>query len=101
MNLEPVDLSEKAIVEVKNIMQTKGIPEDYGLRIGIKGGGCGAMGFMLGFDKQNDEDIAYSKSDIPIYVDKKQVMYLLGVEVDFYDESDERGFVFNKPETIL
>lgn len=98
MNLEPVDLSEKAIVEVKNIMQTKGIPEDYGLRIGIKGGGCGAMGFMLGFDKQNEEDIAYSKNDIPIYVDKKQVMYLLGVEVDFYDESDERGFVFNKPE---
>jgi iron-sulfur cluster assembly protein len=97
MNLEPVDLSDKAIEEVKNIMQTKGIPEDYGLRIGIKGGGCGAIGFMLGFDKQNNEDIAYSKSDIPIYVDKKQVMYLLGVEVDFYDESDERGFVFNKP----
>jgi len=98
MNLEPVELSERAIAEVKNIMQNKGIPEDYGLRIGIKGGGCGAMGFMLGFDMQNDEDIAYSKSDIPIYVNKKQVMYLLGVEVDFYDESDERGFVFNKPE---
>ena len=66
MNLEPVDLSEKAIVEVKNIMQTKGIPEDYGLRIGIKGGGCGAIGFILGFDRQNDEDIAYLKRDIPI-----------------------------------
>lgn len=98
MNLEPVELSDKAVEEVKSIMQTKGIPEDYGLRIGIKGGGCGAMGFMLGFDQKKEEDIVYSKSDIPIYVDKKHIMYLLGVEVDFYDESDERGFVFNKPE---
>ena len=41
MNLEPVKLSDKALEEVKNILQTKGIPSDYGLRIGIKGGGCG------------------------------------------------------------
>jgi iron-sulfur cluster assembly protein len=98
MNLEPVQLSDKALEEVKNILQTKGIPSDYGLRIGIKGGGCGSMGFILGFDKRSEFDITYSKSDIPIYIDKKQVMYLLGLEVDFYEGSDERGFVFNKPE---
>ena len=97
MNIEPVTLSEKATEEVINIMQNKGIPADYGLRIGIKGGGCGAMGFMLGFDKKKDEDIGYTKNDIPIYVDKRHVMYLIGVEVDFYEGSDERGFVFNKP----
>ncbi|MEQ9287297.1 MAG: iron-sulfur cluster assembly accessory protein [Cyclobacteriaceae bacterium] len=97
MNIEPVGLSEKATEEVKNIMLNKGIPEGYGLRVGIKGGGCGAMGFMVGFDKQKEEDIAYVKDDIPIYIDKRHVMYLVGVELDFYDEADERGFVFNKP----
>ncbi|MFY0653694.1 MAG: iron-sulfur cluster assembly accessory protein [Cyclobacteriaceae bacterium] len=98
MNLEPVSLTEKAIGEVKNIMLNKGIPQDYGLRIGIKGGGCGAMGYMIGFDKLNDEDLSYSNSNIPILVDKRHVMYLLGLEVDFYEGNDERGFVFNKPE---
>lgn len=97
MNIEPVTLSEKATEEVINIMQNKGIPADYGLRIGIKGGGCGSMGFMLGFDKKKEDDIDYSKNNIPIYVDKRHVMYLIGVEVDFYEGSDERGFVFNKP----
>ena len=96
MNLEPVSLSEKAIEEVKKIMATKGIPDDYGLRIGIKGGGCGAMGFMLGFDKKKDGDLDYTRNNIPIYVEKKHLMYLIGVEVDFHEGSDERGFVFNK-----
>ncbi len=97
MNIEPVSLSEKAVAEVKNIMSNKGIPADYALRVGIKGGGCGAMGFMLGFDKKKEEDVSYTKEGIPVLVDKRHVMYLMGVEVDFYEGSDERGFVFNKP----
>lgn len=96
MSLEPVELTEKAVVEVKNIMEHKGIPEGYGLRIGIKGGGCGALGYMLGFDKKKEGDIEYEREGIPIYSEKKQVMYLMGLKLDFYEGADERGFTFSK-----
>lgn len=93
--IEPVKLSDKAIVEVKHIMANKNIPEGYGLRIGVKGGmGCSGMGFMLGFDKPKEGDITYHVADIPIHVEKKQTMYLVGLEVDFYEGSDKRGFTF-------
>ncbi|MBU2914533.1 HesB/IscA family protein [Reichenbachiella agariperforans] len=97
MDIEPVNITAKAVIEVKNIMDNKGIPKDYALRIGIKGGGCGAMGYVIGFDKANDADISYSQENIPIVIDKKHVMYLIGLEVDFIEESDARGFSFNKP----
>ncbi|WP_422361891.1 HesB/IscA family protein [Reichenbachiella sp.] len=99
MSLEPVTITPKAVEEVKNIMSNKGIPEGYALRIGIKGGGCGAMGYMLGFDQLKDSDISYSHHEVPIVIEKKHVMYLMGLEVDFIEDSEERGFCFNKEES--
>ena len=96
----PVKISEKALVEVKQIMETKNIPEDYGLRIGIKGAGCSGVGFLLGFDKKKDTDIEYMLSDINVYIEKKHLMYLIGLEVDFYEGSDARGFTFINPGTV-
>lgn len=98
MQLEPVTITPKALEEVKNIMDNKGIPAEYSLRIGIKGGGCGAMGYIIGFDKMETADITYRANDVPVIIDKKHVMYLMGLEVDFQEDAETRGFVFNKPE---
>lgn len=98
MTLEPVELTERALEEVKDIMKNKGIPEGYGLRLGIKGGGCGALGYMLGFDQKKEGDIEYSRGSVNIYSDKRQVMYLMGLQLDFYEGSDAKGFTFIKPE---
>ncbi|HRI79540.1 MAG TPA: iron-sulfur cluster biosynthesis family protein [Cyclobacteriaceae bacterium] len=94
-NVQPVTISQKAIAEVRKIMQTKNIPADYGLRIGIRGGhGCGGAQLIIGFDKKKDTDLAYEVDSIPVYVDKKHTMYVIGKEVDFYEGADAKGFVF-------
>lgn len=93
--LQPVKLSLRAAQEVKKIMQTKNIPEGYGLRIGVRGGhGCGGAQLIIGFDKQKDSDLVYNVNDIPIYVDKKHTMYVIGKEVDWVENETERGFTF-------
>ena len=96
-NIHPVTLSARAAEEVLKIMQHKNIPADYGLRVGIKGGGCGGVSLMIGFDKRKPTDLAYTIGNIQIYVDKKHTMYLMGKEVDFYEGSDARGFMFVDP----
>lgn len=97
--ITPVTLSDKAIEEVKTIMATKNIPEGYSLRIGIKGsGGCSGFNYLLGFDKKKENDLEYQQDEVNIIVEKKHTMYLLGLEVDFYEGSDARGFTFVKPE---
>ena len=97
-SFKPVKISEKALSEVKNIMANKGIPQEYGLRIGIKGAGCAGISYMVGFDKKGATDISFKQDGIDVFVEKKHVMYLIGVELDFYDGDDARGFKFNSPE---
>jgi iron-sulfur cluster assembly protein len=93
-NIHPVSISSRACEEILQIKKTKGIPADYGLRVGIKGGGCGGMSLMIGFDKKKETDLSYEVAGITVYVDKKHAMYLIVKQVDFVDEADARGFTF-------
>lgn len=93
----PVEITEKARKEIRHIMQNKNIPEGYGLRVGVKGGGCG-VSFVLGFDKEKENDQKYLVEDIPVFIQKRELMFLIGKEVDFYEGADARGFVFTSPE---
>lgn len=90
-SVRPVSISERAVEEIRKIMRTKNIPPEYGLRVGVKGGGCG-VSFMIGFDKLKDSDHAYTVEDIPVYVDKKHTLYIIGKEVDFYEGDEGQGF---------
>lgn len=96
--LKPVGLTARAAEEVRKIMQTKNIPAEYGLRVGIRGGGCGGAALIIGFDKEKPSDLTYTLEGINLLVDKKHTMYLIGKEVDFYEGADARGFMFTDPE---
>lgn len=96
-SLEPVRISPEAAREVEKIMEGKDIPEGYGLRIGVRGGkGCFGVSYYLGFDKKKEGDLEYKVDTFPVYVAKAETMYLLGVELDFYEGADARGFTFKK-----
>jgi iron-sulfur cluster assembly protein len=94
----PIGLTSRALVEVKNIIQEKNVPADYGLRIGVQGGGCSGMSYLLGFDKAKDQDEIYDLDGVKLIMDKKHAMYVLGMEVDFQDGLNARGFTFNNPQ---
>ncbi|MEQ8361140.1 MAG: iron-sulfur cluster assembly accessory protein [Cytophagales bacterium] len=89
-----IDISPKALGEIKNIMQNKNIPEGYGLRIGVNGAGCAGVRQFLGFDKMKEKDDKFIINEIEVYIDKKDAMYLIGLVLDFQDDVEARGFVF-------
>lgn len=89
----PIDISDRALEEVKNILENKGIPKNYGLRIATKGMGCG-VGFKLGFDTKKETDEEYHIDGIQVFIQKKEMLFLAGKKIEFYDESDGRGFLF-------
>lgn len=91
--VQPVSISPRAAEEIRKIMQTKGIPADYGLRVGVKGGGCG-VSLLIGFDHMKSSDMSYTIEGIPVYIDKKHTMYIIGKEVDFIESEEGRGFTF-------
>ena len=93
----PVILSAQAAQEVQKIMTTKDIPEGYGLRIGVRGGGCSGMSYVLGFDKMREHDVQFDVEGIPVYIDKRHGLYLMGTTIDYHDGLNARGFTFNNP----
>ncbi len=95
----PFNLSKAAEAEVKNIFKTKNIPENYGLRIGVKGGGCSGISYLFGFDTKHDTDEEFEIEGIPVYVEKKHFMYVTGLNIDFEDGPHARGFIFENPDT--
>ncbi len=94
----PIIISDKAVEEIKSTLASKNIPVDYGLRVGVKGGGCAGVSYVLGFDKKNTNDVEYLIEEIPVYIAKKDTVFLIGMEVDFYEGNDARGFIFVNPD---
>lgn len=93
-----IEITEKAINQVKKIKEENSIPEDYALRVGVKGGGCSGLTYQLGFDGElKNGDTVIEKDGLKIYVDGKSLFYLAGTILDFSDGLNGRGFVFNNP----
>ena len=93
----PVRLTDRAAAEVARIQANKQIPADYGLRVGVKGGGCSGMSYVLGFDKRREHDLVFEEKGVAVYMDRRHGLYLLGTTVDYHDGLDARGFVFENP----
>ncbi|MDP1677395.1 MAG: iron-sulfur cluster insertion protein ErpA [Bacteroidota bacterium] len=96
---EDIILTERAIAEVHAIKEKNNIPENHNLRLGVKGGGCSGLSYVLAFDDQvKEKDMILEKNGVKITVDQKSMFYLSGTTLDFTDGLNGRGFVFNNPQ---
>ncbi len=93
----PVSLTERAARQVKRIIEEEKIPPGQFLRIAVKGGGCSGLSYSLGFDERSGDDEFYTTQNVEVIVDKRHILYLSGISIDFHDGLDARGFVFNNP----
>ena len=93
----PVILSTRASEEVRKIMGSKSIPDGFGLRVGVRGGGCSGMSYILGFDKMRDQDLEFKIDEIVLFIDKRHGLYLFGTTIDYQDGLNARGFTFENP----
>lgn len=91
-----VSFTEGALKELK-ILQEQ--PETAGmfLRVGVKGGGCSGLSYVLGFDQKEDDDVESEIQGIPVIMKKAHSIYLVGMQIDFAAGLNARGFVFNNP----
>lgn len=95
---EDIILTEKAAEQVRKIRVENSIPESHGLRVGVKGGGCSGLSYVLGFDEEpKPNDKILELHGIKIFVDQKSLFFLSGTELDFQDGLNGKGFVFTNP----
>jgi iron-sulfur cluster assembly protein len=93
-----ITITDKAVKEIKKIMDENKIANEFGLRIGVKGGGCSGLTYTLGFDPEIREgDMIVEQDGVKLLVDGKSLFYLSGTQLDFSDGLNGKGFIFNNP----
>ncbi len=93
----PISLTPGALEQLALIRREENIPAEYGLRVGVKGGGCSGFSYILGFDLPQEGDDIFEVGGIKVLMNKAHAIYLLGMEIDFVNGLDNRGFKFNNP----
>lgn len=93
----PITFTEGARTELLKLINTLSISEEQGLRIGVKGGGCSGLSYLLAFDSKEDGDTEYMADGIKILMNKAHLMYLVGMQVDWEDGLNNKGFTFSNP----
>jgi len=93
-----VELTDKAAVEITNIKEENNIPAEHLLRVGVKGGGCSGLSYVLAFEEsQREGDLIIEDKGVKLLVDERSLMYLRGTVLDYTDGLNGSGFVFNNP----
>lgn len=92
-----VQVTDKALEEIRRLKATEENPDAQGLRLGVKGGGCSGMSYKLSFDKRQDNDYVIDLPGIQMFIDPKSAIYLKGITLDYQDGLEGKGFVFINP----
>jgi iron-sulfur cluster assembly protein len=93
----PVKFSANAIKEINRLLAEDSFDTSQKLRIGVKGGGCSGLTYILGFDAQLPEDEIYESEGLTFLMNPSHQLYLFGMEIDWHDGLNSRGFTFANP----
>ena len=95
--LSPVKFTDSAVEEVRRLMNDPSFSPTKKLRVGVKGGGCTGLSYVLEFDEQKPGDQEYDYNGLSFIMDKSHELYLYGMEVNWEGGLNSRGFTFNNP----
>jgi iron-sulfur cluster assembly protein len=97
INKAPVSLTPSAVKEIRRLMSEAGFDDQKYLRIGVKGGGCSGMSYLLGFEDKTDKDSVYEIDGIPCIINGAHAIYLTNMQIDWEGGLNSRGFTFANP----
>ncbi len=95
-----VTLSPKALNHIMELMVEVGItPDTHNLRVGVKGGGCSGLSYVMEFDDKIEptDEVVEADGGLKVVIDKKSVLYLFGTELTYSDGLNGKGFQWENP----
>jgi iron-sulfur cluster assembly protein len=93
-----IKVNDSAREQVYKLINTDDLPGDSFVRVGVKGGGCSGLMYMLEFDQTMREgDQVFEDNGVKVVVDKKSFLYLIGTELEYTGGLNGKGFEFRNP----
>jgi len=96
----PVQITEKAAEMVKSAMAQEELV-DHGLRVGVTGGGCSGLQYLLDFSETPREiDYSQMQHGVEVFIDPFSAAHLSGTIIDYVDSLTGSGFKFENPNIV-
>ena len=92
-----VTLTTAAQEQVRVLLAEEEDTNGVGLRLGIQGGGCSGLSYVLELSEKDDKDTVLDFEGFQVYLDPKSTIYLSGITLDFQAGLQGKGFVFHNP----
>lgn len=92
-----IDVTEKAISHISSMLESERKNESDVLRVSVIGGGCSGFSYKIEFAPLKEKDNVLDFQNFKIAIDPKSSIYLKGVQLDFQDGLNGKGFVFQNP----
>ncbi len=93
----PVQFTAGALEEINRLVQDPSFDQSQVLRVGVKGGGCSGLSYVMGFDERKESDEQYEFEGVRYVMEKAHEMYLFGMEISWENGLNNRGFTFRNP----
>ena len=91
-----VQITREAIERLRVVSGEQGV-ELTGVRVGVTGGGCSGLSYVLDFEKEPRLGDSVFGDSPKIFVDRKSLVFLRGTTLDFEGGLNGKGFVFKNP----
>jgi iron-sulfur cluster assembly protein len=91
----PVTFTPSAVAELQKIVESE--KGNRYLRVGAKGGGCSGLSYLLELDERKENDELFEINGLKCIMDKSHEMYLFGMEINWDNGLNNRGFTFANP----
>ncbi|MDX2228058.1 MAG: iron-sulfur cluster assembly accessory protein [Leptolyngbyaceae cyanobacterium bins.349] len=93
-----IQMTEAALQHVLMLREKQGT--DLCLRVGVRGGGCSGMSYMMDFEDPSniqETDEVYDYEGFKVVCDPKSMLYLYGLVLDYSNSLIGGGFQFTNP----
>jgi len=91
-----ISLTKKAAEQVQRSLEAR--KRGIGLRVAVRTSGCSGYAYLLEFvDTPTATDIEIQERGVNLYIDKKDIVYLRGLEMDYVKQGLNEGFEFKNP----
>ena len=92
-------VTEPAVKRIRTVMAKEGIsPHEGGLRLGVSGGGCSGLSYVIKFDTHpRERDRVFEFDGVRVFIDPKSFVYLQGMTLDYEETLIRQGFNFINP----
>ncbi|MFN2509552.1 MAG: HesB/IscA family protein [Chthoniobacterales bacterium] len=95
--LTMIQVTDKAVQQLRSMLEMRGETDGKGLRVQIAKGGCSGLQYEMSLGARKEGDAVVVRDGVEFFVDDESAKLLRGATLDYHDGLTGTGFQIVNP----